>query len=138
MEKHKLELLTGLAESLRKVLETVNKNALPITFKNFPAGSCGTTCLIFIKYLISKGFVAEEIYKVAGWKNGKSHAWLEIEDYIIDITADQFPGKNPIIITNSNKNWHQSFSVDQKYIEKFLHDSHEYDHYLEMLLPYLK
>jgi hypothetical protein len=37
-----------------------------------------------------------------------SHAWLQVEDIIVDITADQF-GEPPVIVTTNTK-WHEGWT----------------------------
>ena len=74
-----------------------NRLSFMKTLNKFPKGSCGDASLLLGKYLIENGF--EPKYK--NGKNGKyegndvkSHAWLELNDIIIDITARQFDQNN--------------------------------------------
>lgn len=80
-------------------------------FENFPDGCCGDTCHLFAKYLISKGY---EVNYVWGWKGKQSHAWLELNDLIIDLTADQFPDVNEVVVVTYDKSWHQAINKQQK------------------------
>lgn len=55
----------------------------------FPVGCCGLFTNVFQKYLFSRGY--KDIFRVRGIKSdGWSHAWLEYENKIIDLTINQF------------------------------------------------
>ncbi|MFA5846272.1 MAG: hypothetical protein WC855_05170 [Thermodesulfovibrionales bacterium] len=43
----------------------------------------------------------------------ETHYWLEKDDMLIDITADQFEGINEaIVITDTNSSWHGTFAKE--------------------------
>jgi len=72
----------------RHAIEACDRSALPITFENFPAGSCGDAALILGKYLEERGFGLFDY--VLGERGGRSHAWLQRGHLVVDITGDQF------------------------------------------------
>lgn len=41
-----------------------------------------------------------EFFYVCGMKDGASHAWLEVDGLIVDITGDQFPDRLGIYVEN--------------------------------------
>ena len=46
--------------------------------------------------------------------NGRhSHAWLEADGVIVDITADQFPEVDDKIIVTSHSDWHGTFEREE-------------------------
>ncbi|BDC94669.1 hypothetical protein [Treponema bryantii] len=94
------------------------KNELSIEFHNFPAGSCGTTCILLATFLNENGF--EKIKMIIGGKEfftensyqEYSHAWLELNKIlVIDITAYQFPEIQEKIFIHKNSLWHKGWKV---------------------------
>ena len=113
--------LLGIRESMREDLvrirtafERIDKSNLPVTFNDFPRGSCGDTCEVLAEILRELGHGSSQ-YKVGCRENGNSHAWLEMNSVIIDITADQFDEiSDPVYIGPSNP-WYQSFEIQQEH-----------------------
>lgn len=96
-----------------------------LTLQEFPHGACGDATLLLGYYLKTLGLGTFDY--VLGMGEGEdgdqySHAWLRQGDIIVDITADQFPAKAPVIVTDASP-WHDSFSAE------VLHeaDFHVYD-----------
>jgi hypothetical protein len=82
---------------------------------DFPSGCCGFVSEMFLMpRLLNAGFISTKY--VGGRKNekGESHAWLEYKDYIIDITADQFPEitEPVLIIKKEASEFHKQFELD--------------------------
>ena len=80
-----------LALRVREVMdELAPKWGVP--FCNFPRGSCGAAAEMFGTYLFEQ-FGIDAKYVSAPHREGLetrgSHAWLEIDDLIIDLTYDQ-------------------------------------------------
>ena len=99
---------------IRAAFERMDKSNLPVTFNDFPHGACGDTCEVLAELLRELGHGGFQ-YKVGRRKNGNSHAWLEINSVIIDITADQFDEiSDPVYIGPSNS-WYQSFDIQQEH-----------------------
>ena len=68
-------------------------------FKKFPLGCCRDSSIIIGELLIGKGL--NNIYLCRKEIDGiyPSHAWLEYNDWLIDITADQFGVEfSPVIV----------------------------------------
>jgi len=71
--------------------------------KRFPLGCCRDASLILGQFLTEKGY--KDIYYCRKDIDAQyaSHAWLEYNDHIIDITADQFENIFPPILIVSNR-----------------------------------
>ncbi|MGD8190199.1 hypothetical protein ACQCN2_09470 [Brevibacillus ginsengisoli] len=110
--------------TFRKVIQTMGIDEFPQSsfFENFPRGCCGDTSDLFAKFLSSHGI---STYYVWGLKSEQSHAWLEYEDIIIDLTADQFDEIQDEVIVTTERSWHNQFVVQNKR----LCDFDEYNNY---------
>ena len=110
----KIEKLRLLATKFRVAIEQCDKKILPVSFRHFPQGSCGDTCLILGKYLkeLKLGdfkYVSGTIYKDN--YNYYTHAWLKQSQIIVDITADQFNDIQQKVIVTTNSSWHRKFDI---------------------------
>jgi hypothetical protein len=79
-----------------------------ISLKEFPRGSCGDVSDILGMFL--RETLEVECEYVSGWADGQSHAWLEIGEITIDITADQFAA-NEAVIVSCESVFHRKFDV---------------------------
>ena len=109
--KHKLYLL---AEGFRHALSTCPKDQFSSFQKrhleNFPEQSCDVASLLLAYYLRDRG--VPNVERVFGFWKTYTHAWLEIRGWIVDITADQFSGIDPIIaVSAKSQSWHSNFFV---------------------------
>lgn len=76
-------------------------------FSSFPRGCCGNTSDMLARWLNEKGCVG--IKSVSGKRPLARHAWLEINEIIVDITSDQFSdGLSPVYI-GRNRDFHDLF-----------------------------
>ncbi|MBU5313479.1 hypothetical protein KQI38_15765 [Tissierella carlieri] len=92
----------------RQTLENMDLDEFPDScfLKNFPRGCCSDTCDLLSKFYASNGI---KTFYVWGMYEERTHAWLKYEDYIIDITADQFLDVNEKVIVTKDKGWHSKF-----------------------------
>lgn len=103
---------------LRTAIESVPTNRLPITFSSFPRGACGDASLILGAYLADNGF--PEFVYVTGERGShdagtwSSHAWLEADGLVADITADQFQDAPSNVVVAAPSLWHQCFKVVER------------------------
>ncbi|ROR28510.1 hypothetical protein EDD66_10492 [Mobilisporobacter senegalensis] len=105
-----MDNLIRICLQFRKAIEKTNKNELLISFKNFPLGSCGDTSLILGSYLHSKGY---GVYNyICGERGEQSHAWLEKDGLIIDITSDQFGKENSSVYVGLINDFYSEFEVE--------------------------
>lgn len=62
---------------------------------NFPRGCCDDSCDLLAYYLHDRYQIHAKqvngVYRDNDFYNTTNHAWLTVNDIIIDITADQFP-----------------------------------------------
>jgi hypothetical protein len=106
-EQDRLCRLRELAGAFRSAIERTDRERLPCTLQEFPKGSCGDAALLLGTFLKNQGMGPFQY--VCGWRDGYSHAWLEADGIIIDITADFFPDESdPVIVTNRSP-WHDAF-----------------------------
>lgn len=84
------------------------------TFTGFPEGACGVASEIVAR-IVSETFQCEGVY-VCGTHHPQlekddSHAWFEIDKFIIDVTHDQFEGTGLSgWIFECGTGWHSQFS----------------------------
>jgi hypothetical protein len=108
--------LKTTVEEFRAAIERCDSRSLPAQMEGFPRGCCGDATLLLGTHLAVLGFgtfiyVAGERGIGSDWT---SHAWLEGEGFLIDITADQFAEVNdPAIVCNSSP-WHGTFEVTDR------------------------
>ena len=105
------------SEKFRRALELCPKRLLSIAFQDFPHGSCGDASLLLGKYLEDSGlndfeYVSGEFYDSDG--QYRSHAWLEKENLIIDITTDQFIDRDESVFISTDKTWHERFKIKHR------------------------
>ena len=108
MEKVSLE---NAVRAFRMVVEA-HKHRLGPVFREFPRGSCGATSELLAAFL--KDCQLGTFSYVSGWHREKSisHAWLELEELIVDVTSDQFPERGGASLVTTDRSWHAQFSRD--------------------------
>ena len=99
-------------EKIRIAFEEMDKSNLPVTFDNFPLGACGDTCEVLAELLKERGHGSFQ-YIAGRRKNGSSHAWLECDSTIIDITSDQFDEISYPVYLGPSNSWYQTFKIQQ-------------------------
>jgi hypothetical protein len=52
---------------------------------------------------------------VCGEQDEASHAWLELDGVVIDITGDQFDGRPPVFIA-ARDNWYSSWEESSRHV----------------------
>ena len=82
-------------------------------FQNFPRGCCGDASELLAAYLKDQGL--GNFSYVSGWcrqldDTGFSHAWLEKDDLILDVTVDQFEAGKERPLVTTDQTWHAQFS----------------------------
>lgn len=77
-------------------------------------GSCGDVAPLLGAFLHDQG--AGTFSSVFGMRgegnNRRSHAWLEGEGLIVDITADQFDEVTERVIVAEHSDWHATFDTE--------------------------
>ncbi|QCI13067.1 hypothetical protein E6B08_17565 [Pseudomonas putida] len=116
--------LMQLATRLRDAFEEVVKSGdAPEHLRNFPESCCGTVCELVGEYLNTMDI--GEFHYVCAMNGSQSHAWLEGCGFIIDITADQFPGR-PRIYVDAKDSWYAQW--DERSRQLAIHEPSSY-HY---------
>lgn len=88
------------AKSFRDAIEKTEFNSINELFVRFPAGCCGDTSLLLGAYLYEIGLGNFEY--VCGISGKQSHAWLERNGLIVDITSDQFLDGTKVYVGGHN------------------------------------
>lgn len=113
-----IEKIREMADHFRKAIETIPVDTLPVCMQLFPRGACGDTSLLFGAYLVD--------HSVSGfkWMSGSrgdvrndtwtSHAWLQRDDLVVDLTADQFPDTPAGVIVMCPSPWHAQFNGEER------------------------
>lgn len=98
--------ISKIAKEMRIALEKASKLSSSLVM-TFPNGCCGTASDFLSKYLEQNGI---RTTYVAGMKTNRiTHAWLEYDDLIIDITADQFPEIDEKVLVSRNRHWYEQY-----------------------------
>lgn len=127
-----LELISKLATEFRNSIEQLEfeEYGESCWFSDFPRGCCGDTSDLFIKHLKQYGVKSQYVW---GMRGKQSHAWIEIDGLIIDLTADQFEEiKVPIMVT-FDQSMHSSFTIRGRRYEGY----DEFDDYNSKRLSFL-
>jgi hypothetical protein len=104
--------LRSLAGAVRARLEKADLSEAHVCFRSFPRGACGATCDVLATVLESRFSVKPKWVgaDIGEGENWSSHAWLEVEGFTVDITADQF-GMDPVIVERRSA-WHDALGVN--------------------------
>ncbi len=115
-DKAMLDNLTKLASRFRLLIEETDLSDMITECEKFPYGSCGDASILLAQYLIDAGcdlptYVVGEIVEPTRLDptNLRSHAWLELGGYVLDITGDGFGPNIPSVIVTDNSDWHDQF-----------------------------
>ncbi len=109
------------ATAFRKALEDIPER--PLGLREFPNGSCGDTVILLGAYLIDQGYPAFDYilgergdHMDGSWT---SHAWLERDQVIVDITGDQFSDRVEKVFVGQGSAWHILFSGEKQNVADF-------------------
>jgi hypothetical protein len=106
-----IEAIRELAGRFRKGIENCDSTRMIITMGSFPHGACGDAALLLARYLRDNG-AGEFQYVVADRGEGEdwtSHAWLEQDGLVVDITADQFDELEAPVLVTEDRSFHDTF-----------------------------
>ncbi len=110
--------LTRAATRFRQMIENADRAKLPIEFENFPTGSCGSASRLLAQYLIDGGLDAPNyvVGDIVEPTKSRSHAWLELDGVVIDITADGFDPDMPKVVVTKGSSWHHQFRIRDEHL----------------------
>lgn len=110
-ELHYVERVTRAASRFRRALEDPEGLQFP-SLQRFPAGACGDASDLLARFLLDEGLGEWE--HVSGRDaTGQTHAWIERNGFIVDITADQFCDVGEPVTATTERSWHERFSLDR-------------------------
>lgn len=82
--------MISTSQKIRKLFELARGNIDLPYFSGFPMNACEGASL-FLGAILKERFPSSHIEYLKGYdENGAIHFWLEIDDLVFDITADQF------------------------------------------------
>jgi len=99
------EVVTAAARRFRRAAE--QGGLVSVGLQAFPRGACGDTSELLGQYLRDSGLGVWTY--CSGWFSHYSHAWLERDGLVVDITADQFTDTLPPVIVTLDRSWHAQF-----------------------------
>ena len=111
--------LSELAGKFRAAILACDMRKLFVTLQGFPSGACGDASYLLAKYLEQNGCGQFEYVVGERRTNFHSHAWLEQNGIIVDITTDQFEGMNNPILVTTDCLWHPQFEEEDRHIADF-------------------
>jgi hypothetical protein len=82
-----------------------------VGLNNFPRGSCGDASVLLGQYLYDAGFGIWDYVSGERVDDLWSHAWIEKDGVIVDITADQFDEVDAKVIVTRDHEWHHQFQL---------------------------
>lgn len=114
------------AIALRKAIEISKSLAMGTNLEQlvqFPRGCCKIASLLLARYLTqSKGVLESSVFFACNGyrKRAKQncskrtftverHVWIELDGFILDITADQFRDQKRTVLVTNNRKWHSTF-----------------------------
>jgi hypothetical protein len=113
-EAQQILALRTLATRFRAAICATNPNEVDPEVRfivaSFPKGVCGAVCFLLGHYLRQNGFPNAEYVNGIRRSDGESHAWIETEGIIVDITGDQFSEVADEVIVTGDTAWHRQFS----------------------------
>ena len=84
----------------------------------FPNGCCKPASLLAARYIVASLAVPHTRVQLHanGVRGRTSHAWLRVEDNIVDITIDQFSDGPRSLVVPLSSSWHAEFTGDRPYL----------------------
>lgn len=106
-----IQIIKRECHKIRSLMETASKEQIVKGYlSGFPAGRCGLTCRVLGPWLIGL-FPNYDYEYVCGFHGRQSHAWIEMNNLIIDITADQFDNISEPVIVTYDHSFHDTFTA---------------------------
>lgn len=101
------EVIREIATQLRISILAVPAHLRPIQYQEFPRGACGSTSRLLATCLTRANF--ENVAFRSGKFGRYSHAWVQIQDVIVDVTADQKPFHQESVIAQEGHAFYVKF-----------------------------
>ncbi len=113
MSSDPIQEIRALAVSFRRACELADKGPLKPLLDAFPRGACGDASLLLAHHFELHGHYGFDY--MLGRVNGGSHAWLQRDDLVVDITADQFGSHLPPVIVSTSSPWHTHLNAKKEH-----------------------
>lgn len=99
-----------IIEQFREKIRNTDFDGRQSIMNRFPSACCKQASMFFAKYLVGNNIVAKEdiTFVVNALRDQSSHAWLEVNNRIVDISIDQFHETNQFTYELDSA-FHQSF-----------------------------
>lgn len=98
------------AELFRRSLEEYRSRTDYIGLVDFPTGSCADASILLGQYLSDSGLGQWNFSSGERENVDCSHAWIQLDGVLIDITASQFEEISAAVwITTTDSAWHSRF-----------------------------
>jgi hypothetical protein len=145
--KTQKERMTELVKQFRFAIEKAKQSGeRQEFFVKFPRGQCGNASDMLAQFLIDNGideiYYEFGVYCCKGPYNSQSHAWLKMDDLLIDITADQFKDFPPPLTNDTpiyigpHIPYYDSFNTDKSTIHKHYGLDISWNNYSELVNNY--
>lgn len=111
------EMLERACMLVRQAAQQISdENRIPY-FSPFPLGWCGCTSRVLGAWLLHL-LPNNLFYYMCGQRGSHSHAWVEYNGLILDITADQFEdyNENRLVIPKEESDFHKQFRYENKHL----------------------
>lgn len=112
------EQIARVAQRLRDSLEDLQRAGQTVSLENFPCGCCADCSLLLGALLADLGCAG---FKYICGERGTqddgtwtSHAWLQRDTLVVDITGDQFVDAPAGVIVAHNSEWHKTFRIERE------------------------
>jgi hypothetical protein len=123
MDDETIGQLRAIVARFRHALETHGPRSGSPALRHFPRDSCADAVLLLGAYLADRGLGPFDAvggdFEDPSTGVRYSHAWLERDDVIVDITADQFPGISEAVIVTRDRVWHSRFHTTNRGVADF-------------------
>jgi hypothetical protein len=108
-----IDTITKAAILVRTAIDSIPRDQRIASLRSFPHGACGDSSLLLSRYLTEIGIPGVK-YVRGEAVDRQTHAWLEIEDLIVDITYDQFDSARTGVFVAKDRSWHSRFDVIER------------------------
>lgn len=112
MNDEEMDRVRAVSTAFRNAIERCKPRLTYIVFKEFPLGACGDTCDLLGRCLGEHGLQGWTY--VSARRGERTHAWLEKDGVILDITADQFDDVDSPVLVTRDDTWHRQFTVEDR------------------------
>lgn len=98
-----------------------------LSLQNFPNGACGDASILLGQFFADNAlgewfYVNGERATLSGMQ---SHAWIERNGLVVDITANQFAEIDDPVLVTAEKGWHLQFVEENRHVARIdIYDEH--------------